>query len=55
MGQRIMTLRQGHREGTEILGKAGIAEASLDSWLLLRIMGNRTGYLRKKRQTDMRH
>ena len=35
MGQRIMTLRQGHREGTEILGKAGIAEASLDSWLLL--------------------
>ena len=35
MGQRILTLRQGHREGTEILGKAGIGEASLDSWLLL--------------------
>lgn len=35
MRQRTLTLRQGHREGTEILGKAGIAEASLDSWLLL--------------------
>lgn len=35
MGQRTLTLRQGHREGTEILGKAGIGEASLDSWLLL--------------------
>lgn len=35
MRQRTLTLRQGHREGTEILGKAGIGEASLDSWLLL--------------------
>ena len=35
MKQRILTLQQIYKEGTEILENAGIPDASLDAWLLL--------------------